>query len=79
VREQAAQARARRFPAPGDPAATGEAVLRIVDAENPPLRVFLGQAPLAIVTADYESRLATWREWQPVSETAQGGDPRDAE
>jgi hypothetical protein len=24
--------------------------------------------PLADVTADYESRLSTWNEWQPVSE-----------
>jgi NAD(P)-dependent dehydrogenase (short-subunit alcohol dehydrogenase family) len=72
VREQAARARAQRVSAPGDPAATRDAVLRIVDAENPPLRVFLGEAPLAIATADYESRLATWREWQPVAVAAQG-------
>ena len=73
VREQAAQARARRFPAPGDPAATRDAVLRLVDAPNPPLRLFLGEAPLGIATADYESRLATWRKWQPVAAAAQGG------
>jgi NAD(P)-dependent dehydrogenase (short-subunit alcohol dehydrogenase family) len=72
VRERAAQARARRFPAPGDPAATRDAVLRLVDAPDPPLRLFLGEAPLAIATADYESRLATWREWQPVAAAAQG-------
>jgi hypothetical protein len=41
-----------------------------VDAENPPLRIFFGEAPLAIATKDYESRLATWREWQPVSVAA---------
>ena len=58
VREQAAAARARRFTAPGDPEATGEAILRPVDSENPPLRMFLGEAPLGIATADYESRLA---------------------
>jgi len=71
VREQAIKARAERVSAPGDPAATREAILKIVDAERPPLRVFLGEAPLAIATADYESRLATWREWQPVSAAAQ--------
>ena len=71
VREQAAQARARRF-TPGDPGATRDAVLRLVDSPNPPLRLFLGEAPLGIVTADYESRLATWRQWQPVAATAQG-------
>jgi NAD(P)-dependent dehydrogenase (short-subunit alcohol dehydrogenase family) len=72
VREQAAQARARRIPAPGDPAATRDAVLRLADTPNPPLRVFLGKAPLGIATADYESRLVTWREWQPVAAAAQG-------
>jgi hypothetical protein len=72
VRQQAAQARARRF-TPGHPAATRDAVLRLVDIPNPPLRLFLGEAPLGIATADYESRLATWREWQPVAAAALGG------
>jgi hypothetical protein len=57
---------------PGDPAATRDAVPQLVDAQNPPLRMFLGQAALGIATADYESRLATWREWQPVAAAAQG-------
>jgi NAD(P)-dependent dehydrogenase (short-subunit alcohol dehydrogenase family) len=72
VREMAAEQRAKRVSAPGVPSATREAILRIVDAETPPLRIFLGEAPLGIATADYESRLATWREWQPVSVAAQG-------
>jgi NAD(P)-dependent dehydrogenase (short-subunit alcohol dehydrogenase family) len=58
---------------PGDPVASAEAVMRIVDAEEPPLRAFLGTAPLAVAERDYESRLSTWREWQPVAELAQGG------
>jgi NAD(P)-dependent dehydrogenase (short-subunit alcohol dehydrogenase family) len=58
---------------PGDPVASAEAVMRVVDAKEPPLRVFLGAAPLAIAERDYESRLSTWREWQPVAELAQGG------
>jgi NAD(P)-dependent dehydrogenase (short-subunit alcohol dehydrogenase family) len=57
---------------PGDPTASARAVLRIVDADEPPLRAFFGSAPLGIATADYERRLATWREWQPVAELAQG-------
>jgi NAD(P)-dependent dehydrogenase (short-subunit alcohol dehydrogenase family) len=57
---------------PGDPTASAAAVLKIVDADEPPLRAFLGSAPLGIATADYERRLATWREWQPVAELAQG-------
>ena len=57
---------------PGDPKATRAAILRIVDADEPPLRVFFGRAPLGIATKDYESRLATWNEWQPVAIEAQG-------
>jgi NAD(P)-dependent dehydrogenase (short-subunit alcohol dehydrogenase family) len=72
VKQMAAEARAKRVATPGVPSATREAILRIVDAEIPPLRVFLGEQPLSIATADYESRLATWREWQPVSAAAQG-------
>jgi hypothetical protein len=45
----------------------------LVDSDDPPLRVFFGKAPLAIATADYESRLATWNEWQPLSVAAHGG------
>ena len=70
VREQMQQRRAAMNP--GDPAASTSAVLKIVDAENPPLRVFFGDGPLAMATRDYESRLATWREWEPVSIEAQG-------
>ena len=57
---------------PGDPTATRGAILKVVDAEKPPLRIFFGTAPLAIATKDYESRLATWNEWQPVSIEAHG-------
>ena len=45
---------------------------KIVDAPKPPLRVFFGELPLQLAKADYESRLKTWEEWQPVSELAQG-------
>jgi NAD(P)-dependent dehydrogenase (short-subunit alcohol dehydrogenase family) len=57
---------------PGDPTATRGAILTVVDAEEPPLRVFFGRAPLEIATRDYESRLETWREWQPVAVAAHG-------
>jgi NAD(P)-dependent dehydrogenase (short-subunit alcohol dehydrogenase family) len=63
-----AQAQQRR----GNPHATRAAILKVVDAAQPPLRIFFGEAPLGIATQDYESRLATWKEWQPVSIEAQG-------
>jgi NAD(P)-dependent dehydrogenase (short-subunit alcohol dehydrogenase family) len=57
----------------GDPVASAEAILRVVDADPPPLRVFLGNAPLSMAERDYEQRLLNWREWQPVAELAHGG------
>ena len=72
-REKAAEQRKARVAEPGDPQASAAAVLEVVDAENPPLRIFFGEAPLAIASRDYESRLATWREWQGVSVAAHGG------
>jgi NAD(P)-dependent dehydrogenase (short-subunit alcohol dehydrogenase family) len=72
-RTQVAEARAKRVSSPGDPTSSSTAVLAVVDADDPPLRIFLGVGPLAIATADYESRLATWRKWDEVSTTAHGG------
>lgn len=71
VREKAKQ-RPRGPKGPGDPTASAAAILEVVDAEPPPLRCFFGEAPLGIAEKDYEQRLATWREWQPVAELAQG-------
>jgi NAD(P)-dependent dehydrogenase (short-subunit alcohol dehydrogenase family) len=56
----------------GDPIASAAAVMKIVDAEQPPLRCFFGSMPLQIAEADYKSRLETWQEWQPVALLAQG-------
>ena len=57
---------------PGDPRATRDAILKVVDADKPPLRIFFGTTPIEVATKDYESRLATWNEWQPVSVEAYG-------
>ena len=57
---------------PGHPTATRGAILKVVDADRPPLRIFFGKAPIEVATKDYESRLATWNEWQPVSIEAYG-------
>ena len=61
------RARSQRTAKPGDPKASAAAILKVVDAEKPPLRVFFGELPLQIAKADYESRLETWEEWQPVA------------
>jgi NAD(P)-dependent dehydrogenase (short-subunit alcohol dehydrogenase family) len=72
VREQLAAAfgavRNRR----GDPQATGPAILEIVDAEKPPLRVFFGDGPLGIIREEYARRIALWEEWAELSVRAHG-------
>jgi hypothetical protein len=40
----------------GDPHATGPAILAIADAEEPPLRVFLGDQPLPLLRTEYRRR-----------------------
>jgi NAD(P)-dependent dehydrogenase (short-subunit alcohol dehydrogenase family) len=72
LRATVQEERSRRWAAPGDPKASAAALMRVVDAEKPPLRVFFGASPLQTAKADYESRLRTWEQWQPVSELAQG-------
>lgn len=56
----------------GDPKATVDAMFKLVDAENPPLRLFLGSHNLPQVRAAYSDRLATWEAWEPVALSAQG-------
>ena len=60
----------------GDPAASRTAILAIVDAADPPLRVFLGRHALGYAKADYARRLAEWERWQPLAEQAHDGRPR---
>ncbi|MDR3679414.1 MAG: SDR family NAD(P)-dependent oxidoreductase [Flavipsychrobacter sp.] len=56
----------------GDPTATAAAILKLVDAPNPPLRLFLGKKAFPLAKAAYAKRLATWEEWKTVSVDAHG-------
>src|ERR1700676_2831034 len=56
----------------GDPKATASALLRIVDAAEPPLRVFFGDAGLPLIQREYAARIGTWERWNDVSLEAQG-------
>ncbi|MEV0218540.1 SDR family NAD(P)-dependent oxidoreductase [Streptomyces sp. NPDC050704] len=56
----------------GDPKAAGPALLKIVDAENPPLRVLFGTPPVQMIKDHYARKLATWAEWEHVSHAAHG-------
>ena len=56
----------------GDPAATVDAILKLIDAPNPPLRLFLGKVGLPRTEQVYAEKLATWKAWKDVSLAAQG-------
>jgi NAD(P)-dependent dehydrogenase (short-subunit alcohol dehydrogenase family) len=72
VREQL-QARFAAVPnRRGDPQATGPAILELVDAEQPPLRVFFGDGPLGVIREEYARRIATWEQWADFSVRAHG-------
>lgn len=56
----------------GDPKATPEALFKMVDAENPPLRFHLGSHNLPLVKSVYAERINLWEAWDEVSSAAQG-------
>jgi NAD(P)-dependent dehydrogenase (short-subunit alcohol dehydrogenase family) len=72
VRAAVAEARKTRLSAPGSHIASANALLKVVDAEQPPLRVFFGVNPLSIAKADYASRIENWEKWNDVAVEAQG-------
>ncbi len=70
VREAAAARRSAQ--PPGRPDAAARALLEVVDADEPPLRVLFGAAAPGIVTGIYERRLAKWKQWEQLAYDAQG-------
>lgn len=54
------------------PVGFGSAILKVVDAEKAPLRVFFGEQPTQIAPHIYQQRLAEWAQWAPVSREAEG-------
>jgi NAD(P)-dependent dehydrogenase (short-subunit alcohol dehydrogenase family) len=69
---RAAIASFRKSSVPGDPDATGAAILKLVDAEKPPLRIFFGSGGLPMTRAEYARRIETWEQWNELSVEAQG-------
>ncbi len=55
----------------GNPNATAKAIFEVVEAEQPPLRLILGNAALPEIRSAYADRLATWEAWEAVSNAAQ--------
>ncbi|EHQ29589.1 SDR family NAD(P)-dependent oxidoreductase [Mucilaginibacter paludis] len=56
----------------GKPEATVDAVLKVVDSANPPLRLLLGKIAYPALKETYQQRLALWEEWKDVSADAHG-------
>jgi len=56
----------------GQPTATIDAVLQLVDNTNPPLRLLLGKKGLPWVKQVYDSRLAEFETYKEVSAKAHG-------
>jgi NAD(P)-dependent dehydrogenase (short-subunit alcohol dehydrogenase family) len=56
----------------GDPQATAGAILKIVDANAPPLRFILDSSSLPQTRITYADRVATWEAWGKLSNSAQG-------
>lgn len=56
----------------GNPDATAEAILKLVDSPNPPLRLFLGKVALPWIKQVYSERLAEWESWDEVAVKAHG-------
>lgn len=55
-----------------DPTASSAAILKLVDAENPPLRLLLGTFATQVIPQIYEQRLKVWTEWQDVARAVDG-------
>lgn len=56
----------------GKTEATADAILKLLEVPNPPLRLLLGKVALPFVKQIYQGRLAVWEEWAEVSEKAHG-------
>lgn len=55
----------------GDPEATVPALFAVVDADEPPLRVFFGKS-FEPVREEHMARIAEWERWQDVALSAFG-------
>jgi NAD(P)-dependent dehydrogenase (short-subunit alcohol dehydrogenase family) len=71
-REQVMEMRKQRLGTPGDPEATGPAILQVVDADEPPLRVFFGVGLLDQIKGEYAKRIENWERWDDVAVASHG-------
>ncbi len=58
-----------------DPHLAAEALLRLVDSDDPPLRLLLGSMVYDLAFDISNRRMATWASWEPVSRAAEHAVP----
>ena len=58
-----------------DPKLAAEAIMKLVNSENPPLRLILGSLVYDLAVENAEKRISTWKEWESVSRSAEHGIP----
>jgi NAD(P)-dependent dehydrogenase (short-subunit alcohol dehydrogenase family) len=56
----------------GRPDATAPVMLKLVDMENPPLRIFFGKETVEMAHTEYAKRLAEWDAFKTLSDEAHG-------
>lgn len=58
-----------------DPLLAAEALMKLVNCENPPLRLILGSFVYDIALENTKKRISSWKEWEEVSRSAEHGIP----
>jgi hypothetical protein len=61
-----------------DPALAAEALLKLVDSDDPPLRLLLGSAVFDMALDSARRRIETWAGWEAVSRAAEHAIPMPA-
>ena len=66
----------RSIRAPASPCSANSpvaaAILAIADADQPPLRIFLGDQQLPLMRTEYANRITEWEAWDEMSRKAFG-------
>jgi NAD(P)-dependent dehydrogenase (short-subunit alcohol dehydrogenase family) len=58
---------------PGDPRKAGQALLRVLDSDKPPLRLLLGRGAADLAPRVYRERIDEWAQWDALARTADFG------
>ena len=58
-----------------DPSLAAEALMKLVDSNNPPLRLILGSMVYDLALDTLKARMVTWKEWEAVSRASEKAIP----